>query len=63
MTFERSISLADVIDLFCKKENAMCFCWNASMEVRQIINDPGLDLEVFPMAFPTNGGCAGVRQG
>ena len=54
ITFEPSLSSADAIDLFCKKESAMCFCWNVSMEVQQTINHPNLDFEVFPMAFPTS---------
>ena len=54
ITFEPSLSSPDAIDLFCKKEAAMCFCWNVSMEVQQSINNPDLDFEVFPIAFPTN---------
>ena len=54
IAFEPSLSSADAIDLFCKKETAMCFCWNVSMEVQQTINHPDLDFEVFPMAFPTS---------
>lgn len=54
ITFEPALSSSDAIDLFCKKETAMCFCWNVSMEVQQTINHPDLDFEVFPIAFPTN---------
>lgn len=54
VTFEPDLSSADAIDRFCKKETAMCFCWNASMEVQQTINSPDLDFEVFPIAFPTD---------
>ncbi len=54
ITFEPSLSSSDAIDLFCKKEAAMCFCWNVSMEVQQTINNPNLDFEVFPIAFPTS---------
>lgn len=54
IAFEPSLTSADAIDLFCKKEAAMCFCWNASMEIQQTINNPDLDFEVFPMAFPTD---------
>ena len=54
ITFEPSFTSADAIDMFCKKETAMCFCWNVSMEVQQTINHPDLDFEVFPMAFPTS---------
>ncbi|MDE6313359.1 MAG: extracellular solute-binding protein [Lachnospiraceae bacterium] len=54
MVFEPSLSASDAIDMFCKKQSAMCFCWNGSMEVQQTINHPDLDFEVFPMAFPTS---------
>ncbi len=30
----------------------MAFCWNASIEIAQIVNNPELDFDVFPMAFP-----------
>ncbi len=52
--FEPSFTSADAIDVFCKKETAMCFCWNGSLEVQQTINHPELDFEVFPMTFPTD---------
>lgn len=52
--FEPSLGSADAIARFCKKESAMCFCWNVSQEIQQTINNPDLDFEIFPMAFPTN---------
>ena len=61
--FEPSLTSADAIDLFCKKETAMCFCWNASVEIQQTINNPDLDFEVFPMAFPTNGDAPELQGG
>ena len=54
IAIEPSYTSSDAIDLFCKKETAMCFCWNVSMEVQQTINHPELNFEVFPMAFPTS---------
>ena len=63
ITFEPSLTASDAIDLFCKKETAMCFCWNASVEVQQTINSPDLDFEVFPIAFPTNGGAPELQGG
>lgn len=54
ISFEPSLSAVDAINMFCKKETATCFCWNVSMEVQQTINNPELDFEVFPMAFPTS---------
>ncbi|MDE6259604.1 MAG: extracellular solute-binding protein [Oscillospiraceae bacterium] len=63
ITFEPSLTSADAIDLFCKKETAMCFCWNASVDIQQTINNPDLDFEVFPMAFPTNGDAPELQGG
>ncbi|MBD5133826.1 MAG: extracellular solute-binding protein [Clostridiales bacterium] len=63
ITFEPSLSSADAIELFCKKETAMCFCWNASVEVQQTINNPDLDFDVFPMAFPTSEGTPQLQGG
>lgn len=63
ITFEPSLSSVDAIDLFCKKESAMCFCWNASLEVQQTINNPNLDFEVFPIAFPTDGDSPRLQGG
>lgn len=55
VVFDSSLSAAEAIEQFCKKETAMTFCWNVSLEVQHTINNPDLDFEVFPMAFPTNG--------
>ncbi|MDE6750259.1 MAG: ABC transporter substrate-binding protein [Lachnospiraceae bacterium] len=63
ITFEPSLTSSDAIDLFCKKESAMCFCWNVSVEVQQTINHPDLDFEVFPMAFPTDEGTPKLQGG
>ena len=56
ITFEPTLTSADAIERFVKKETAMCFCWNASVEVQQTINSSDLDFEIFPMAFPTSEG-------
>lgn len=56
ITFEPDFSSSDAIEQFCSKETAMTFCWNVSLEIQQTINNPDLDFEVFPMAFPTDGG-------
>ena len=63
ITFEPSLSSSDAINLFCKSETAMCFCWNVSMEVQQTINNPDLDFKVFPMAFPTDGDMPKLQGG
>ncbi|MDE7260658.1 MAG: extracellular solute-binding protein, partial [Oscillospiraceae bacterium] len=54
ITFDPSLSATDTIELFCEKESAMCFCWNASIEIQQTINNPGMGFEIFPMVFPTD---------
>ena len=51
--FAPELSAGDAINLFCSGEAAMTFCWNVSLEIQQTINNPDLDFEVFPMAFPT----------
>lgn len=56
VTFEPSVAAAEAVEQFCRKETAMIFCWNVSLEIQQTINNPDLDFEVFPMAFPTDGG-------
>lgn len=63
ITFEPELTSADAIERFVKKETAMCFCWNASVEVRQTINSSDLDFEVFPMAFPTDEGAPELEGG
>ncbi len=63
ITFEPSLTSADTINMFCKKETAMCFCWNSSLEIQQTINNPDLDFKVFPIAFPTNGDTPKLESG
>lgn len=63
ITFEPSLSAADTIEMFCNKELAMCFCWNVSMEIQQTINNPGLNFEIFPIAFPTDDGQPDLQGG
>lgn len=55
IVFEPDMTSLDEIDLFCSGELAMAFCWNASIEIKQIVNCPELDFEIFPMAFPADG--------
>ena len=52
--FDPDMTATEAVEQFCRKESAMCFCWNSSLEVQQTINNPDLDFEVFPMAFPTD---------
>lgn len=63
ISFEPSLTSSDAIELFCKRETAMCFCWNASIEVLQTINSPDLDFDVFPIAFPTSAGRPRLQGG
>ncbi|MCM1259062.1 MAG: extracellular solute-binding protein [Roseburia sp.] len=63
ISFEPSLTSGDAIDLFCKKETAMCFCWSVSLEVQQTINHPELDFEIFPMAFPASEGIPKLQGG
>lgn len=54
ITFEPDMTAADEIDSFCRGELAMAFCWNASIEITQTVNDMVRGFEIFPMAFPTD---------
>lgn len=54
ITFEPGLTSADAINLFYQEETAMCFCWNASLEVQQALYSPDLDFDIFPIAFPTS---------
>ena len=63
ITFEPDLTSSDAIDLFCRKETAMCFCWNASIEIQQTLNNANLDFEVFPVAFPTSGSAPKLQGG
>lgn len=63
IVFDPDLTSAEAIDSFCKKETAMCFCWNASLEMQQTINNPDLDFDVFPMAFPTDGDAPELQGG
>lgn len=63
ITFEPELSSADAIRRFCEKETAMCFCWNQSVEVQQTLGSSNLDFDIFPVAFPTNGGAPRLQGG
>ncbi len=56
IAFEPDTTSAEEIAQFCRGDLAMAFCWNASLEIAQIVNNPELDFEVFPMAFPVSEG-------
>ncbi len=53
ISFAPELSAGESVELFCSGEVAMSFCWNVSLEIQQTINNPKLDFQVFPMAFPT----------
>ncbi len=53
----------DEIDAFCRGETAMCFCWNVANEVTQVINNPNMDFDIFPMTFPTDDGDFSLQGG
>lgn len=54
--FAPDMTSAEEIAQFCKGDLAMAFCWNASIEITQIVNNPDLDFEIFPMTFPVSQG-------
>ncbi|MCM1194457.1 MAG: extracellular solute-binding protein [Firmicutes bacterium] len=61
--FNSEAASGDAISNFCKKETAMCFCWSAALAVQQIINNPNMDFNVMPMAFPTEEGAPKLQGG
>ena len=63
INFDASVSAVEAVDMFCEKETAMCFCWNVSMEIQQTINNPDLDFEIFPIAFPASEGTPSLEGG
>ncbi|MCM1296117.1 MAG: extracellular solute-binding protein [Muribaculaceae bacterium] len=63
IVFDPDLNGADAVAQFCSQETAMCFCWNASLEMQQTINNPDFDFDVFPMAFPTNGNAPELQCG
>ncbi|MCM1190230.1 MAG: extracellular solute-binding protein [bacterium] len=63
ITFEPTLTSADAIEMFCREETAMCFCWNASMEVQQTIKYPDLQFEILPVAFPSDEGSPELQGG
>ncbi len=54
---------ADNIDRFVDGDIAMCFCWNVANEVTATINNPDLDFDIFPLAFPTDDGEYNLQGG
>ena len=63
IVFDPDIVGTDEIEQFCAGDLAMAFCWNVFMEVKQTVNDPDLDFDIFPMAFPTDDGDVDLQGG
>lgn len=63
ITFDPTLAGGDEIDLFCKGELAMAFCWNVSLAIKHTADNPNMDFEVLPMAFPTNSGDPKLQGG
>lgn len=63
IVFEPDMASLDEIAAFCSGELAMAFCWNASAEITQTVNNPELDFEIFPMAFPSSDGEPALQGG
>ena len=63
ISFDESALGADEITRFAKGELAMAFCWNVSVEIGQTVNNPNLDFDMFPMAFPSDDGKPTLQAG
>lgn len=61
--FRPDMTSSDEIARFCSGELAMAFCWNASIEITQIVSNPDLDFDVFPMTFPVSEGKPKLQGG
>ncbi len=61
--FRPDMTSSDEIARFCSGELAMAFCWNASIEITQIVSNPDLDFDVFPMTFPVSEGDPKLQGG
>ena len=61
--FDASIGGSDEIKQFAAGELAMAFCWNVFQEVNQVVSNPDLDFDIFPMAFPTDSGAPRLQGG
>lgn len=56
ISFAPDIVGGDEVKRFTNGELAMAFCWNASLELTQTLNNPNLNFEIMPMTFPTDSG-------
>ena len=61
--FDPDMTSAEEVAAFCNGELAMAFCWNASLEMTQTVNNPELDFDIFPMAFPVSEGKPELQGG
>lgn len=61
--FDAALAGGDEAALFANGELAMAFCWNASQEISQIVNNPNMNFDVFPMAFPAQDGAPRLPGG
>ena len=56
ISFDPNLAGSDEIKLFCEGELAMAFCWNVSHAITYTVDNPIVDFEVLPMAFPSDSG-------
>ncbi len=63
IVFDPTIVGGDEASLFGSGELAMAFCWNVSQELSQILNNPDMTFDAFPMTFPTEDGTPELQGG
>lgn len=56
ISFDPTLAGGDEIELFCKGELAMSFCWNVSLAIKHAVNNPNVTFDILPMTFPTSSG-------
>lgn len=63
ISFDGNALGTDEIERFIKGELAMAFCWNVSVEIAQTVNNPDLDFDMLPVAFPSKDGKPTLQGG
>lgn len=63
IVFDPEAASDEDIERFCQGKSAMTFCWNASLEVAHTVQNPDLDFDILPMAFPAGDGNSKLQDG
>lgn len=61
--FEPEMTAVDERKLFSGGDLAMAFCWNVAIEINEVLVNPDMKSDVFPMAFPSPTGVPALEGG